>query len=209
MEKSPLIQKNYQYKFLDEEEELNPLIAIGEFFTANDLNGHKTNLFEWRACVIEDRYYKDSKGSPSGLLFSFKINMKLIESLHILLFANPLPDINSTEEFIADHVRSEKSSWKFYPTLLEQQEIVFPQIAISNFFKSYGLEELRMLLFEWLEFGLSIRGCEDFLSVKKVIYVYENLIKLYEAAWLIEERVNKLKHLELSDINRLSSLKRD
>jgi HEPN domain-containing protein len=76
-------------------------------------------------------------------------------------------------------------------------ELINPLAVIEDFFNALNLQEYREQLEEWLENGLSNQSADKWMESSKIIAVYENLQKLYGAAWLIYQRLSDdpyLKH---------------
>lgn len=51
--------------------------------------------------------------------------------------------------------------------------------------------QYRQFLYEWLEYSLSSAGAREFIETADLIAVYENLQKLYAAAWLMHQRTSR------------------
>ena len=56
-------------------------------------------------------------------------------------------------------------------------------------FKIHKLDGFRKILNIWLYDALSTSFMEESLSKAEVITVYEQLVKLFEAMWLISQRI--------------------
>lgn len=56
-------------------------------------------------------------------------------------------------------------------------------------FRIYKPDGYKKILHTWLHNALSSSFIEESLSKSEVITVYEQLIKLFEATWLISERL--------------------
>ena len=59
--------------------------------------------------------------------------------------------------------------------------------SIKTLFEGRNLSWYRDQLYEWLEHGLSTSGVKEFIETTDLIFIYEGLQQLYEAAWLIYE----------------------
>lgn len=68
---------------------------------------------------------------------------------------------------------------------------------MQGFFASYSVPEYREQLGGWLEYGLSRYPAGEFVSAVDLITVYDNLQKLYEAAWVIHQRDSARPYLRL------------
>ena len=62
----------------------NPLTILSDFLADDSLTGHLERLKEWRDYVLKEDFYKDIKGSPAGLLYFYKLNIRLVEAVHLL-----------------------------------------------------------------------------------------------------------------------------
>ncbi|WDF57168.1 HEPN domain-containing protein [Mucilaginibacter sp. KACC 22063] len=82
----------------------------------------------------------------------------------------------------------EQLQWIDYPAHLSEEKLINPYLAIDHFFKAYTVGQYGELLSEWLETALSTSAADETLDASDIIYVYENLQKLYEAAWVIRQR---------------------
>jgi HEPN domain-containing protein len=190
----------------------NPLIVIDDFFSADDLNGHFNYLAKWRDRVINPGYYVDLKGSPSGLLWRHELNIRLVESVALLLESSNfalltnIPAIDSYEN---------KQEVAFVRTKLNESEIVNPLLVINAFFQERSVSWYREQLQEWLRYGLSANASKEFVNSPELITVYENLQKLYAAVWVllmiqevITEESEQKQELQVSNV-RLYNLERE
>ena len=147
-----------------------PILVIAGFFDVDSLPGHLERLQMWRKCILEDQYFKGDKGSPSELLHFYKLNLCLLEAAYLLKDENGL----TTE------------SADIYLT--------FKQV-----FDDYNLSTYREILYQWLEFGLSVSAADEFIDTIDLIRVYENLQKLYNAAWHIYQHIADVSSLQIKD----------
>jgi HEPN domain-containing protein len=159
----------------------NPFIVIDDFFSADDLNGHMEYLKKWRDRVIEPGYYVDLKGSPSGLLWRHEMNIRLIESVAQLLNLSGL----LKGKFLDINSEGSKQEAIIIQSKLNESEIINPMIVINAFFQGRTLSWYREELQEWLRYGLSTDAAKEFVCCPNLIIVFENLQKLYAAAWLM------------------------
>ena len=79
---------------------------------------------------------------------------------------------------------------------MKEAELMNPLAVIENFFNAFNLQEYREQLEEWLENGLSNQSADKWMESSKIIAVYENLQKLYGAAWLIYQRLSDEPYLK-------------
>ncbi len=124
------------------------------------------------------------------MFYQYFFNLKRISFFLILpaAVAFDLTDITVLE--------LEKSAWRDFPPNLNDNELQNPYIVIKLYFKSYSLTQYRNILYEWLEYGLSSKSPGEFIETYDLIKVYENLQKLYSAAWLIYQRLTDKPYLK-------------
>jgi len=174
-------------KLLRYDEVQHPVDVLEDFFSVSDLDGHRRLLKEWRDFVISEKYYAHKRFGPGSLLFIHEVNLKLLEAAYLLLLNYehhwPRPE-PMTEEALEE----EKVGWEEQPANLSYKELLNPYKAIKRVFKHYSLPAYRDHLGEWLTFALSIKTNEEEIRAHEFIPVYENLLKLYDAAWLIHFR---------------------
>jgi HEPN domain-containing protein len=159
----------------------NPFIVIDDFFSADDLNGHLEYLKKWRDRVIGPGYFVDLKGSPSGLLWRHELNIRLIESVAQLLNSSNLVRGN----FVEINSEDSKQEMMIVQSRLNESEISNPMIVINAFFQGRTVSRYREELQEWLRYGLSTDAAKEFVCSPDLVIVFENLQKLYAAAWLM------------------------
>ncbi len=174
---------------LSTEEIADPLIVISDFFSDDSLSGHLERLMLWRDFVLRDDYYRDSKGNPAGLLYFYKLNLRLVEAVNLLLRAFPA---DLSDEYI--HANTPVELDAVLSRLSEAQRLDLYSV-LSAFFASYSLQQYRKQLFEWLEHGLSKKGAEEFITSIDLITVYENLQGFYSAEWLMGQHLPGCKFL--------------
>jgi hypothetical protein len=176
-------------------EQMNPILAILNFFNSNSLQGHLKALQEWRDCITQDRYYTTRLQGPARLLFIYESNLKLIDAAwHLYLELQSGKSKNSY--LIADEeiLRLEKETWGEYPTHLNTEQLKNPFLIISNlFFKDYTLNGYHLVLYRWLEHGLSSVGTQT-IEKGEFTHIFKNLQKLQEAAFVIHERTADIRH---------------
>lgn len=178
-------------KLLRYDEVQHPLDVVEDFFNVSDLEGHRKLLKEWRDFVIAERYYAHKCFGPGSLLFTHEVNLKLLEASYLLSLNHehhwPRPEPISEED-----LAEERAEWEEQPENLAHKELLNPYKAIKKVFKKpYSLPAYRDHLAEWLTYALSIKTNEEEIRAHEFIPVYENLLKLYDAAWLIRLRAKK------------------
>lgn len=68
---------------------------------------------------------------------------------------------------------------------LTQDEIYDPCLVFEALFKQYSLVELKKFLRMWLMESISSR---DIVELSDVVWLYEQVEKLMEAAWIIHDK---------------------
>ena len=189
METGNLNTRGFYARFLDQDEFNNPLMVIRDFFHADWLPGHLEALLEWRKYVIEEGYYKGDRNNPAGLLYTHRLNARLVEAVYVLSKIKRAKNLADAIHINFDEqLQQEEREWLHYPVYLSSVERINPYLAISNFFKAYSVDQYLDFLYEWLETGLSKDAVDESLDVSDIIYFYENMQKLYEAVWIIRQR---------------------
>lgn len=189
MEAKQANTQDFQIKYLDDEEINDPLLVFRDFFSADWLYGHLEMLVEWRKYVIEDGYYTGRDDNPATLLYVHKLTVRLIEAAYLISKSKRGISLAGTVYIdMQEQLNQERKEWLESPTYLSKVEQINPYLTIANFFEFYSLDQYRNYLNEWLEIGLSAHGVDEELLISEVIYVYENLQKLYESAWIIRQR---------------------
>ena len=170
----------------------DPLRVLADFFYDDWLPGHLARLQKWRDHVINDNYFRGNKNSPAELLYFHKLNINLVEALHLF---KEKTKVENTIRVIFD-LESEINTWRDFPHNLKEAELLNPLIVVDQFFQDYHLPQYREMLYEWLEYGLSSEAANEFIATKDLITVYENLQRLYSAAWLIYQRLTDNPYLK-------------
>jgi HEPN domain-containing protein len=157
----------------------DPLIVIDDFFSADDLSGHIDYLEKWRDRVIGPGYYIDLKGSPSGVIWRHELNIRLIESVALLLESSNFALLTIIPEIDTNQNNQEVS---YIRTKLNESEIKNPLLVGNAFFQERPVSWYREQLQEWLRYALSKDAAKEFVNSPDLIIVYENLQRLYAAA---------------------------
>lgn len=183
-------------KTLRHSEIQNPLSVIADFFSAGSVKNHRRDLKEWRDCVIDDKYFNDKRHGPGTLLFICELNLKLLEAAY-LQFLNYKENSWSHATLEESQLAEEKETWDYFPNDLTTEELLNPYIAIKKIFKKIKPQMYRDYLQEWLHSALYTNPVDENMMPGEVIAVYENLLKLYAASWLIYQR--ETSKVELKD----------
>jgi hypothetical protein len=153
------------------------------------------DLHRWRKFILENACFVDAKGNPGSLLTSYKCNIRLVEVCHLILgnFKNGSDLYKDAIAANIEQLENERKIWLHYPELLSQDELINPLTILENFFVSFSLPEYRVHLGDWLDTGLSFKSGNEFMDAADVIAIYDNLQKLYGAAWLLYQRLSLFK----------------
>jgi hypothetical protein len=176
--------------YLNNDEITDPIKVINDFFSYSWLPNHLKMLKRWRNdAALESEESK--KCSPDYLVYNYELTIKLIEAAS-LLKRHKLGrlDFDKQESDIAKwYIKTERKKLRDYPENLSIREIVKPSSVLKKMFRIHKLDGYRKILNTWLHNALSTSTMEESLSKSEVITVYEQLVKLFEATWLIGERI--------------------
>jgi HEPN domain-containing protein len=180
----------------------NPMAVVLDFFSADSVKGHGKRLKEWRYYVVNDEHYDEKRHGPGTLLFIYDLNLRILEAMYLLLvhyknFSYQRKQL--TEEQLAN----EKEQWAYYPKNLSLAEQLEPYKAVKKVFKKIKPQEYRDHLHEWINVALYNSADVESIYAGEVITVYENLKKLYSAAWMICQREGGRPQLKRSEMESL------
>jgi hypothetical protein len=173
----------------------DPLSVITEFFSSGSVKTHKEELKEWRDRVIDDKYYNDKPHGPGTLLFICEFNLKLLEAAYLLLL-NYKETSWKRKQLEEEQLAVEQETWIYFPKNLSKDEQLDPFLAIQKIFRKIKPQMYRDYLREWLHAALYTSPIDETVMPGEVITVYENLLKLYSAAWMIYQREGKEPELK-------------
>ncbi|WP_462266472.1 hypothetical protein [Mucilaginibacter sp.] len=173
-------------KHLRFNEIMNPLQVLMDFFSSGWPRDHRKDLKEWRYYVLNDKFYKDRHGARH-VLFIYDQDVQLIEAVHLLLIKNEdrWPRLEDVAE---EQIEQERSDWVYFPKNLSQKELANPYKAVKKVFKKISPQEYRDYLHEWLHAALYNNTIDETMMAGEIMDVYDNIRKLYSAAWLIHQR---------------------
>ncbi|MES2267915.1 MAG: HEPN domain-containing protein [Bacteroidota bacterium] len=171
---------------LTSEQVNNPLSVITTFFDHDSLPGHLETLQNWCFTILKPDFYRDEKGSPSGLLYFHKLTLCLVEAAHLIKDMPDKPNVMVS----ASDLSFEQREWSYYPVSLSKEQQFNPYLLLDDFFDQYSLPQYRAMLYDWLEHGLSIQPAREFIEPLDLLTVHENLQKLFGAAWFIFQRIS-------------------
>ncbi len=191
----PYVPWEHYPKTLRHYEVQDPILVLADFFSADSVKGHGKRLKEWRYYAVNDQHYDEKRHGPSSLLFVYDMNLRFIEAMYLLLcnykqepWKYKKPDETNLEE--------EREQWEYYPENLSLKQQLNPYRAVNKFFKHIPPQQYRDYLHEWLHSAMYNEANPEDLYAGEVITVYENMLKLYSAGWMIcqrESREPKLK----------------
>lgn len=177
--------------YLDNDEIAEPIKVIHDFFSSSWLPDHLKMLKQWRN---EAAFECDGSNNrtPTFTLYGHELTIKLVEAAW-LLKGKRLGRVEIDDEKEIDvakwYVNTERKKLRDYPEHLTVREILKPSSVIKKMFRIHKLDGYRKILNIWLYDALSTSFMEESLSKAEVITVYEQLVKLFEAMWLISERI--------------------
>lgn len=174
-------------KNLEWNEIKNPLKAVEGFFNSGELTEQRSDLKQWRNCVITENVFPSDRHGPGTVLFICKLNLQLIEAMHLLLLDYNTTYINKPK-YTAEDVVCEKEQWDDYPRNLSAKEEINPYRVCKKAFKDFAPQQYRNYLDEWQSAALSTSPIDESMLPYEVIAVYDNLKRLYSAAWIILQR---------------------
>lgn len=181
--------------YLDNEEIADPIKVVNDFFSASWLPDHLKMLKQWRNDAAFESDGCDNR-SPTFTLYGHELIIKLVEAAWLLkdkkLGRVEIDDKNEID-VAKCYMKTERKKLRDYPEHLTVREILKPSSVIKKMFRIHKLDGYRKILNIWLYDALSTSFMEESLSKAEVIIVYEQLVKLFEAMWLISERI-KIKN---------------
>ncbi|RVU00279.1 hypothetical protein EOD41_12405 [Mucilaginibacter limnophilus] len=184
MKKADRLPWESSIKQLKYREVVNPLLVINEIFVVDWVYGHKKKLKKWRYFVTHDKSYCDKNHGAGSLLFTYDLNIRLLESCYLLYHADTTGNIVIT----ATEVEKEKLELDWYPKNLTKKELLNPLKTMRDVFKKTGIDQYRDQLHEWLYAALYVKGGNDELHYKEIRKVHRMMLKVYSAVWLIYHR---------------------
>ncbi|KQS32454.1 hypothetical protein [Pedobacter sp. Leaf194] len=183
-------QKKNRIILLDDEEIVMPIKPITAFFDAAWLPDQLKMLKKWRNDVSFEANHP-LRSSPSDRLYDYELTMKVIEAAWLVrkkTIGKLEIDSGEIDIIVKWCIKQEKKGMRDYPTHLAADEIINPVKVLRRVFKTFKLRHYHAILKNWLYDSLSQKYMEDSLSKEEIIAVYENLVRLFEAMWLIKER---------------------
>lgn len=189
MKKLDCLPWENSFKKLKYNEVANPLSVINEFFAVDWVYGHKKKLKKWRYFVTHDKCYCDKNHGAGSLLFTYDMNVRLLESCYLLYYADRTANFVITDAA----AKKERSGIDWYPKNLKSKELLNPMKTLKLVFKKKSINQYRDQLHEWLYAALYKKGGDDELNHKEIQKVYKTMLKVYSTVWLIYHRASKYK----------------
>lgn len=175
----------------------DPISVIRFFFDAVWIESHQAHLKEWRNYVFSDKFYNHPKHGPVEILATYELNLKLLEALYLVCLKYK-QEAYKYERPNEAQLLMEKNSWEYYPANLSPEERLDPYELTGNIFEAVPLKDYRDCLNIWLHAALETSALEDLMTPGEVNELYENTLKLYDAAWIILHRKNNSAESTLS-----------
>jgi len=175
--------------YLDTDETTNPASVIHDFFSVSWLPDHLKTLKKWRNDAAFG-HNRSKKRNPANLLYDHQLTMKLVEVAWLLKDKKlgKLPIKEGKDDIAEWYIKRERKKLSHYPKNLKLKEMIKPTLVLKRMFKTHKLADYERILNTWLHDALSTNFMEESLSKREVITIYEHLVKLFEAMWLISER---------------------
>jgi hypothetical protein len=165
----------------------DPLSVIREFFAVDWNYGHKKKLKKWKYFVTHDKCYCNKNHGAGSLLFTYDLNIRLLETCYLIYYSKRAVNFVITDA----EAEKEKRELDWYPKNLKSKELLNPIKTLKHVFKKTSINQYRDQLHEWLYAALYIKGGDDELHHKEIQKVYEMMLKVYSAVWLIYHRAGK------------------
>lgn len=177
--------------YLDNDEIVDPIKVVNNFFSSSWLPDHLKMLKQWSDDAAFESDCSNNR-IPIFTLYGHELTIKLVEAAW-LLKGKKLGRIDIDVEKEIDvgkwYVNTERKQLRDYPEYLTVREILKPSSVIKKTFGIHKLNGYRKILNIWLYDAPSTSFMEESLSKAEVITVYEQLVKLFEAMWSISQRV--------------------
>jgi len=182
-------------KYLYHYEVTHPLDVLEDFFDADEPKHHVVSLKGWRDIAVSWSCFEDKRHGPESILYVHELNVKLIEALYLLLLEHE-EQRERPKPITAQQLEREKTTWLYSPNNLSDEQLLNPYVYVKAFFTDISLPKYRDYLMVWLKDALTIKHNDDnILTSQEIIVVYENMLKLYSAAWIIHQRNTKEPYL--------------
>src|SRR6266508_3050656 len=88
-------------------------------------------------------------------------------------------------------------NFQIYPQYLSVEEMANPFMIITAFYLDYDLPESKTYIFSWMNFAHKAKSWNN-ESPDNILCFYENILKLIESVWLIQQLDNSGRQAKLS-----------
>ncbi|WP_372976103.1 HEPN domain-containing protein [Mucilaginibacter sp.] len=197
-------------RFLRFSEVQQPMKVLTRFF-GDRINTHREELKVWRDFAVSYKQYKDSRNGAGHILFIYDQNIQLLEACYLLMMA--FREEPWTRKEISDEVlKAGREQWFYFPDELSELQLANPYLILKKLFRDFSLPEYRDHLKEWAYAALYKNPIDEAVTSEDIIMVYENMLQLYSAAWIIyqtESGAPYLKRLYWTDVDEVDSAKKD
>ncbi len=185
----------------DEENFSDPYQVIARFFDFAGIASHRKTIITWMEAVNKNDYWRDS--CPSDLLFYYKKIMALIRAAYQIYKENKrgktASDLLKEKGYAVETNMLHpalffgwgrySTIWEHFPRHLNLDEYNDPYLVFPQFFAFYEPDEWQEELSELLSDALSSDNpAEIFNNDRDMLLIQKNLLKLVEAAHLIDVR---------------------
>lgn len=121
--------------------------------------------------MLKNKVYKDKRHGPGSLLFTYDMNVRLLEAAY-LLYYNDRTAKNEKVIVSTAELAMEKKLWEDFPENLSYKEMHDPYQAFRKVFRKISLPQYRDYLHEWLYAALYSKGGKDELEADEIKLVY-------------------------------------
>ena len=127
----------------------------------------------------------DKRHGSAHLLFIYDENIKLLEACYVLL--QEYRNQPWTKKYVTEEVlQSGKNNWRYFPDALSDDDLLEPYLVLKKIFKKTSLPFFREYLKDWTHAAL-YKHPDEILTPGEIVTVYEDILKLYAAAFIIHQ----------------------
>jgi hypothetical protein len=184
----------------------DPYQVFAEFFLSADLTAHRKCIKDALRAASGKHIWR--KINPGDLLYDFKMIESVINAAYVINKEKKKSPIIITKEnsfnpnlfcgWQADFIL-----WRHFSRILSFKEYANPYLIFKRFFKYLSLAEWKRELNDLLEYALVETSMYEAGIYKDVLSLYFHLIKLVEAAHLID--VREINHIGGIPKNRIKT----
>lgn len=183
----------------------DPYQVIAEFFLSADLTEHRKCIKAALVGASGNHIWR--KINPGDLLYDFKILESVINAAYIINKKKKKSSIivKKEESFNPNLFCGRQTDfilWRHFPRNLSFKEYANPYLTFKRFFNYLSLAEWKQELNDLLEYALVETSMYEGGIYKDILSLYFHLIKLVEAAHLIDVReTNHIGGIPKNEIN--------